>query len=316
MTTAKIATRTMKVAQIVSPGGDFEVVDREIPEPGPGQVRIQVQACGICHSDALTKEGRYPGIAYPRAPGHEIIGTIDSLSDSVADWRLGQRVGVGWHGGRDGNCPSCRRGDFRNCRNLKVPGITYDGGYQEYMVAPADALAAVPDSLDATEAAPLLCAGLTTFNALRHSGAAPGDLVAVHGIDRRLGTSWDPVRAQVRLSGCGGRARIRQCLNREIARRKHLHRQHSGRGRRTAETGRRPGDPLDLAELEGHVRFARWARPERQTLCARSGVRANRGHAGATHHRKPGGSGLVGGNAGGRRGRFALFRARRRSPHD
>lgn len=182
MATASIATKTMRVAQILAPGGDFEVVDREIPEPGPGQVRIQVQACGICRSDALTKDGHLPGMSYPRVPGHEVVGLIDVLGSAVSGWSQGQRVGVGWHGGRDGNCPSCRRGDFRNCENAQIPGVSYDGGYQEYMVAPVEALAAVPDSLDAAEAAPLLCAGLTTFNALRHSGAMPGDLVAVQGI--------------------------------------------------------------------------------------------------------------------------------------
>jgi D-arabinose 1-dehydrogenase-like Zn-dependent alcohol dehydrogenase len=172
----------MKAAQIAGPGAEFELVEREVPEPGAGQVRIKVQACGICHSDALTKGGQFPGIEYPRIPGHEIVGTIDVLGDAVSGWNPGQRVGVGWHGGRDGSCASCRRGDFRNCRNLKIPGISYDGGYQEFMVAPVEALAAVPDSLDAAEAAPLLCAGLTTFNSLRHSGALPGDLVAVQGI--------------------------------------------------------------------------------------------------------------------------------------
>jgi len=182
MAATSIATKTMKVAQIAGPGAGFKVVEREIPEPGPEEVRIKVQACGICHSDALTKEGHLPGIKYPRIPGHEVIGTIDALGDAVSGWRLQQRVGVGWYGGRDGNCVSCRRGDFRHCRNLKIPGVNYDGGYQEYMVVPADALAAAPDSLDAAEAAPLLCAGLTTFNSLRHSGAFPGDLVAVQGI--------------------------------------------------------------------------------------------------------------------------------------
>jgi D-arabinose 1-dehydrogenase-like Zn-dependent alcohol dehydrogenase len=172
----------MKAAQITGPGAEFELVEREVPEPGPGQVRIKVQACGICHSDALTKGGQFPGIEYPRVPGHEVVGTIDALGDAVSGWTPGRRVGVGWHGGRDGSCASCRRGDFRNCRNLKIPGISYDGGYQEFMVAPVEALAAVPDSLDAAEAAPLLCAGLTTFNSLRHSGALPGDLVAVQGI--------------------------------------------------------------------------------------------------------------------------------------
>ncbi len=141
-----------------------------------------MQACGVCHSDALTKEGAWPGIEYPRVPGHEVAGVIDELGAGVSAWKKGQRVGVGWHGGQDNTCSRCRRGDFRNCRNLKIPGISYDGGYQQYMVAPVEALVAIPDSLSDVEAAPLLCAGITTYNALRHSGALPGDLVAVQGI--------------------------------------------------------------------------------------------------------------------------------------
>jgi D-arabinose 1-dehydrogenase-like Zn-dependent alcohol dehydrogenase len=182
MATPKTAMAPMKVAQITKPGGDFEIVEREVPQPGAGHVRIKVQACGICHSDVLTKEGALPGIEYPRVPGHEVAGIIDDLGGGVTAWAKGQHVGVGWHGGQDNTCPSCRRGDFRNCRNLKIPGISYDGGYQQYMVAPVEALAAMPDTLSAVEAAPLLCAGITTYNALRHSGAKPGDLVAVQGI--------------------------------------------------------------------------------------------------------------------------------------
>jgi len=172
----------MKVAQISKPGGDFEIVERDIPEPDAGQVRIKVQACGVCHSDVLTKEGLWPGIQYPRIPGHEVVGIIDEVGSGVSTWKMGQRVGVGWHGGQDGTCRECRRGDFRNCRNLKISGISFDGGYQQYMVAPLEALVAVPDGLSDTEAAPLLCAGITTYNALRHSGALPGDLVAVQGV--------------------------------------------------------------------------------------------------------------------------------------
>jgi D-arabinose 1-dehydrogenase-like Zn-dependent alcohol dehydrogenase len=172
----------MKVAQISKPGGDFEIVERDIPEPDAGQVRIKVQACGVCHSDVLTKEGLWPGIQYPRIPGHEVVGIIDEVGSGVSTWKMGQRVGVGWHGGQDGTCRECRRGDFRNCRNLKISGISFDGGYQQYMVAPIEALVAVPDGLSDTEAAPLLCAGITTYNALRHSGALPGDLVAVQGV--------------------------------------------------------------------------------------------------------------------------------------
>ncbi|MGE5734926.1 MAG: alcohol dehydrogenase [Acidobacteriota bacterium] len=178
----KPAAEPMKVAQISKPGGDFEIVERDIPEPDAGQVRIKVQPCGVCHSDVLTKEGLWPGIQYPRIPGHEVVGIIDEVGSGVSTWKMGQRVGVGWHGGQDGTCRECRRGDFRNCRNLKISGISFDGGYQQYMVAPIEALVAVPDGLSDTEAAPLLCAGITTYNALRHSGALPGDLVAVQGV--------------------------------------------------------------------------------------------------------------------------------------
>ena len=182
MSTTRVAIAPMKVAQVPKPGADFEIVEREIPKPGVGQVRIKVQACGVCHSDALTKEGVWPGIEYPRVPGHEVAGIIDEVGDGVTEWKTGQRVGVGWHGGHDGTCLQCRRGDFGNCRNLKIPGISYDGGYQQYMVAPVEALAAIPESLSDIDAAPLLCAGITTFNALRHSGALPSDLVAIQGI--------------------------------------------------------------------------------------------------------------------------------------
>jgi D-arabinose 1-dehydrogenase-like Zn-dependent alcohol dehydrogenase len=182
MATLAIATATMKAAQISKPGAGFEVVEREVPKPGAEQVRIKVQACGVCHSDLLTVEGAWPGIQYPRVPGHEVAGIIDAVGAGVSTWKKGQRVGVGWHGGQDNTCPECRRGDFRNCRNQQITGISYDGGYQEYMVAPIEALVAIPDSLKDAEAAPLLCAGITTYNALRHSGAFPGDLVAVQGI--------------------------------------------------------------------------------------------------------------------------------------
>ena len=172
----------MKVVQVSKAGGNFELVERNIPEPGRNQVRIKVEACGICHSDQLVKEGYWPGIQYPRVPGHEIAGRIDAVGGDVSNWKPGQRVGVGWHGGHDFTCIACRRGDFINCQNEQITGISYDGGYQEYMLAPAEAVAAIPDELPAAEAAPLLCAGITVFNALRHSGARPGDLVAIQGI--------------------------------------------------------------------------------------------------------------------------------------
>jgi D-arabinose 1-dehydrogenase-like Zn-dependent alcohol dehydrogenase len=172
----------MKAVQVPKPGAEFEVVEREIPEPSAGQVKIRIQACGVCHSDVVTKEGLLPGISYPRVPGHEVAGVIDNVGPGVTGWKAGDRVGVGWHGGQDGTCLSCRRGDFVNCENGKFCGVSYDGGYQEFMVAPVEALARIPEALDAAEAAPLMCAGITTFNALRHSGALPSDLVAIQGI--------------------------------------------------------------------------------------------------------------------------------------
>jgi D-arabinose 1-dehydrogenase-like Zn-dependent alcohol dehydrogenase len=180
--TPKPANAPMKAAQISKPGGDFEIVDRPIPQPDAGQVRIRVKACGICHSDVLVKEGLLPGIQFPRVPGHEVAGVVDEVGAGVTTWTKGQRVGVGWHGGHDNTCRECRRGDFRNCRNVKVSGLSYDGGYQQYMIAPVEALVPIPDGLEDVEAAPLLDAGITTYNALRNSGAMPGDLVAVQGI--------------------------------------------------------------------------------------------------------------------------------------
>jgi D-arabinose 1-dehydrogenase-like Zn-dependent alcohol dehydrogenase len=172
----------MKAVQISKPGGNFEIVERPTPEPGRGQVRLKVDACGICHSDALVKEGHWPGIEYPRVPGHEIAGRIDAIGADVTLWKPGQRVGVGWHGGHCFQCDPCRRGDFINCKFEKITAIHFDGGYAEYMVAPAEAVALMPDDLASDEAAPLLCAGITVYNALRNSGARGGDLVAVQGI--------------------------------------------------------------------------------------------------------------------------------------
>ena len=172
----------MRVVQVSRPHGPFEIVERPIPEPGAGTVRVKVQACGICHSDSLTKEGVFPGIQYPRVPGHEIAGVIDAVGPGVAGWQQGQKVGVGWNGGYCGYCDHCRRGEFFACIRGQVTGITYDGGYGEYMIAPASAVALMPKELPAVEAAPLMCAGLTTFNALRNSGARPGDVVAILGL--------------------------------------------------------------------------------------------------------------------------------------
>jgi D-arabinose 1-dehydrogenase-like Zn-dependent alcohol dehydrogenase len=172
----------MKVAVVGKPGADFEIQQRDIPQPSAGHVRVRVMACGICFSDHLVKDVPLPGQIYPRSPGHEVAGVIDEVGPGVTSWEKGQRVGIGWHGGQDGTCVQCRRGDFGHCANLKITGLTYDGGYAEYMLAPVEALAQMPDSLDPAEAAPLLCAGITTFNALRRNGAQPGDLAAIQGI--------------------------------------------------------------------------------------------------------------------------------------
>ena len=172
----------MKVVQVPKAGAPFEVVERDIPQPDAGQVRIKVHACGVCHSDQLTKEGLFPGLQYPRSPGHEISGHIDAVGPGVIQWKQGQRVGVGWHGGHCFICENCRRGDFVLCVNGKVTGIHFDGGYAEYTIVPAEAVASMPDEITDEEAAPLLCAGITVFNAMRHSGATAGQLVAIQGL--------------------------------------------------------------------------------------------------------------------------------------
>jgi alcohol dehydrogenase/propanol-preferring alcohol dehydrogenase len=172
----------MRAIQVSKKGGPLELVERELPQLGRGEVRVRVQACGVCHSDIIAKEGVLPSVPYPIIPGHEIAGVIDAVGEGVIGWSVGTRVGVGWFGGHCGRCDPCRRGELIDCRNLRIPGINYDGGYAEAMVAPADALALIPDELSPVDAAPLLCAGVTTYNALRESGARPGDLVAILGI--------------------------------------------------------------------------------------------------------------------------------------
>ena len=172
----------MRAVQVNSAGGSLELVEREVPNPGPRQVRVKVQACGLCHSDSLVKEGIWPGVQYPRVPGHEIAGVIDEVGPNVPEWKAGQRVGVGWYGGHCGYCNSCRRGDFVTCARGQITAISFDGGYADYVVVPFEALALIPSDLSAADAGPLMCAGITTFNSLRHSGARPGDLVAVLGI--------------------------------------------------------------------------------------------------------------------------------------
>lgn len=204
----------MRAVEVSRPNGPFEIVERDIPEPGAGSVRIKIQACGICHSDVLTKEGTFPGIQYPRIPGHEVAGIIDAVGPGVARWTTGQRVGVGWHGGHCGYCDACRRGDFFVCQTgVQITGISFDGGYADYMIAPTQALAMIPDELSAVDAAPLMCAGVTTFNALRNSGARPGDLVAVLGLgglghlgvsvcrENGLQDGWHRARQRQRAAG-------------------------------------------------------------------------------------------------------------------
>ena len=172
----------MMAVQIKSPGGAFEVVQRAVPDPGPNTVRIKVEACGVCHSDAFVKEGHWPGLVYPRVTGHEVAGVIDAVGPGVTNWKKGQRAGVGWHGGHCGQCVPCRHGEFMGCKYFQVTGFNEDGGYAQYMIARSEAVAAIPDGLSPVEAAPILCAGITTFNSLRHSGARAGDLVAVQGL--------------------------------------------------------------------------------------------------------------------------------------
>ena len=255
----------MKAAVVKQPHSPIVIEDRPIPEPKAGEVLIRVLACGVCHSDMLVVEGAWPGIQYPRIPGHEVVGVIEGTGANVTDWKKGQRVGVGWHGGQDNTCPECRRGDFANCRNVKVAGISYDGGYQQYMVAPIEALAAVPDSLSDAEAAPLLCAGITTFNALRHSGAMPPDLVAVQGVG---GLGHLGIQFANKCGYRGGRHRTwaRERDARQKARGKRLHRQPSDeRGAGTTETGRRKAGPGDSPQLESDVRTHRRSGTARQT---------------------------------------------------
>ena len=269
MATSRIAVvpmkvTQMKVAQVPKAGADFQIVEREIPKPGVGQVRIKVQACGVCHSDVLTKEGSWPGIQYPRVPGHEVAGIIDEVGAGVSAWKEGQRVGVGWHGGQDNTCRECRRGDFRNCRNLKIAGISYDGGYQQYMVAPVEALVAIPESLSDVEAAPLLCAGITTYNALRHSGALPGDLVAVQGIGGlgHLGIQFaNKFGYKVAAIGRGSE---NAALAKKLGASVYIDSTSTNRSRGIAKAGRRTRNSGDGPKLESHVRADRRSGAERQ----------------------------------------------------
>jgi Alcohol dehydrogenase GroES-like domain len=290
---------TMKAVQVPKPGADFEIVEREIPQPGPRQVRIRVLACGVCHSDVLTKDGLLPGISYPRVPGHEVAGVIDEVGAGVSGWKKGDRVGVGWHGGQDGTCLACRRGDFANCASVIVCGISYDGGYQEFMVAPVEALAHMPESLDVAEAAPLMCAGITTFNALRRSRSNPG-----HWRTRPPGYS---VCEEIWLPRGGDRTWAGQRDACQEAWSGHLYRQCSNRCcSRVAKSWRRARDPGHGTEWKIDVDPGRRTGSERLPHCRRSWGGSHRSWDRRFDFRQKANTGLVGWNPHGFRGYVAL----------
>src|SRR5688572_5822524 len=227
----------MQAIQVSKPGGRFDLVEREIPQPGAGQVRIRVDACGMCHSDVFVRSGQFPNLTLPRIPGHEVAGRVDSVGPGVTAWKPGQRVGVGWHGGHCFACAACRKGDFLNCVDAKITGISFDGGYAEYLVAPAEAVARIPDGLDAAHAGPLLCAGITTFNALRNSGARPGDMVAIQGIG---GLGHLAIQYAVRMgfrTVAISRGADKEALSRELGAHEYIDTQKANAAERLQELG-------------------------------------------------------------------------------
>ena len=245
--------KRMKAAQVGKPGGDWELVERDIPKPAAGQVRVKVEACGICHSDTLVKEGLWPGLQYPRVPGHEIAGRIDAIGADITQWKEGDRVGVGWHGGHDLVCDRCRRGDFAMCVNRKVTGIDFDGGYAEFLIAPVEALAAIPDDLPAEEAGPFMCAGVTVYNALRNSGARAGEVVAVQGIGGlgHLGVQY--ARKMGFHTVALGRGKDKEAVGQKAGSAPvHRFRRSRHRGR-IAKTWRRARDSGDSAKRKSHL---------------------------------------------------------------
>jgi D-arabinose 1-dehydrogenase-like Zn-dependent alcohol dehydrogenase len=245
------------VAQVAKAKGEFELVERDLPEPAAGEVRIKVEACGVCFSDHLVKDGLWPEIKYPRIPGHEVAGMIDAVGPEVTEWKKGERVGVGWHGGHCFVCESCRRGDFMTCAKEQITGVTRDGGYAQYMIARHEAVARLPEGLGTAEAGPLLCAGITTFNALRHSGAKMGDLVGVLGLGG-LGHFGDSVCGKGRIPDRGNRAWARKRRPCEETRSHRVHRQQGNEcGAGVAEPWRSESDPGDRAECEGDRGCAR-----------------------------------------------------------
>jgi D-arabinose 1-dehydrogenase-like Zn-dependent alcohol dehydrogenase len=316
MATTKVGLAPMTVAQIPKAGADFQIVEREIPRPGAGHVRIKVQACGVCHSDLFTKEGMWPGIQYPRVPGHEVAGIVDEVGAGVSEWVEGQRAGVGWHGGHDGTCLRCRRGDFGNCQNLKIAGISYDGGYQQYMVAPVEALTAIPESLSDVEAAPLLCAGITTYNALRHSGALPGDLVAVLGIGGlgHLGIQFaNKFGYKVAAIGRGSES---AALAKELGASVYIDNKATNAAEELQKLG---GAQVILATAPSSKSMSEvinGLRSEWQAHGRGCGNGSHRGHTGTADHWKPNDSRLGLGNTNGCRGHTAFCRTNRSASHD
>jgi len=268
----------MRAVRVIQAGGALERVEREMPAPAQGEVPIRVEACGVCHTDSLTVEGQWPGVSFPRIPGHEVAGVIDAVGAGVVGWSVGQRVGVGWFGGHCGWCEPRRRGWLIDCRNLRIPGISYDGGYADTMLAPADALAAIPDELSALDAVPLLCAGVTTFNALRHSGAMPGDVVAILGIGGlgHLGVQFAN-KLGFRTVAIA-RGSDKEALSRKLG--AHHHRQrHRRRGDGTQPLWRCAGRVGDGDERQGDDTPDRGAGSKRPTNRRGRRCRADRGFA-------------------------------------
>ncbi len=303
----------MRAAQVGAGKAPFEIVEREIPEPGPGSVRVKVQASGICHSDSLTKEGIWPGIAYPRVPGHEVAGVVDALGQGVVDLKVGTRVGLGWHGGHCGHCDSCRRGDFITCRVGQIPGITFDGGHADYVVAPAVALARIPDSLSAADAGPLMCAGITTFNSLRHAGASSGDLVAVLGIGG-LGHLGVQFAARMGYETVAiARGKDKEPLARQLGAHHYIDSAGPGPGEGARGTRGRQGGPRHRHQRQGHDRGARRPGDRRDVRRPRRRPRADRGFSAPPHRRAPPDPGLALGNLDRLGGHARVQRAHRRA---
>src|SRR5579863_10058230 len=275
----------MRVVQATKPGAPFDLVERKIPQPGRDEVRIRVRACGICHSDVLTRENLFPGIQYPRVPGHEVAGVIDEVGAGVTAWQKGQRVGVGWHGWHCNECAACRRGDFINCASLKVTGIHLDGGYEEYMIAPTNALASLPEGLSFEAAAPMMCAGITTYNSLRHAGALPGDLVAVQGLGGlgHLGIQFANKFGYKVVAISRGVAN--EALAKKLGAHHYIDSSAVNPRRGTPKAGRRTSDPGHGAERQGDDGSYRRPGSRRQDDGDRCEFRAHRGDAVPAHRR-------------------------------